>query len=70
MIDKISNSWLYPDWSAPANVLAISTSRKGGVILIPYHTFNVGSHTGDDTERVAEDCARLIAWLKLPGDPV
>jgi YfiH family protein len=58
-----------PDWDAPANVAAISTTRSGGVSGGPYAALNLGDHVGDDPAAVAENRRRLRVALRLPGEP-
>lgn len=70
MTDDAPASWLHPHWSAPLVVRAVATSRAGGVSQTPFDTCNLGSRVGDEPEAVAENRARLNAWLALPGDPV
>jgi hypothetical protein len=54
---------LTPDWTAPANVRALATTRLGGVSERPYDTLNLGIAVGDRPEAVAENRARLSALL-------
>ncbi len=63
-------SQLIPDWPAPAQVRALSTTRIGGVSRGPYGLadgsaggLNLGTHVGDDADAVAENRRRLQAWL-------
>jgi polyphenol oxidase len=70
MTGDIPLSWLWPDWSAPVKVRAVSTSREGGISRPPFDTFNLGSRCGDDSQAVAENRARLKTWLALPNEPV
>jgi len=44
-----------PDWSAPAHVRALTTTRSGGVSLHPYDTLNLALHVGDAPENVLEN---------------
>jgi polyphenol oxidase len=62
--------FIYPDWPAPSNVRAVSTTRAGGVSHGPYASFNLGDHVGDDPVLVKENRTRLRAALSLPADPV
>jgi YfiH family protein len=55
-----------PDWPAPANVLALSTTRLGGHSLPPYAGFNLAHHVGDDPARVAAN--RSLLLQRLPPD--
>lgn len=70
MIPRNPCSWLYPSWPAPTSVRAVCTSREGGVSRAPYDTFNLGSRAGDDAGSVADNRARLKAWLRLSDEPV
>lgn len=64
---------LRPDWPAPANVVALATTRAGGISTAPYVSLNLGDHVGDDPVAVAENRRRLqqacpglqtIGWLQ------
>ena len=59
--------WIVPDWEAPRDVCAISTTRNGGVSLGPRASLNLGRSVGDDTEAVAENRRRLARFL--PAEP-
>lgn len=48
-----------PDWPAPRNVHALSTTRAGGVSPGPYASLNLGEHVGDDPQAVAANRAQL-----------
>lgn len=56
-----------PDWPAPPNVYALSTTRRGGVSAGPYASLNLGEHVGDDPKAVAANRAQLQEGL---GDVV
>ncbi|MGB8052406.1 MAG: peptidoglycan editing factor PgeF, partial [Azonexus sp.] len=56
-----------PDWSIPANVRALQTTRIGGVSGAPWDSFNLGDHVGDAPEAVAAN--RALLRRVLPGDP-
>ncbi len=69
----MTEALLRPDWPAPANVVALATSRVGGVSSGPYASLNLGDHVGDDPAAVAENRRRLqqscpglhsIGWLQ------
>ena len=51
--------WLIPDWSAPANVRAVFTTRRGGASNIPWDSMNLGDHVFDDPEHVQANRAFL-----------
>lgn len=54
-----ATDWLQPEWPAPPNVRAVCTTRSGGVSLAPYDSLNLGSHVGDDADKVAGNRALL-----------
>lgn len=63
--------WIVPDWPAPAQVRALTTTRSGGVSVGPYAAMNLGDHVGDDPDHVARNREILKAetgceplWLK------
>jgi len=60
---------IVPEWPAPPQVRAFTTTRSGGVSLPPYDTLNLAMHVGDDAEAVAENRRRLHAQLQLPSEP-
>jgi YfiH family protein len=66
--------WLIPHWPGlPANVGALSTTRRGGVSPAPYDDgmggggLNLGTHVGDQPHNVAHN--RAILTAQLPGEP-
>lgn len=61
--------WFLPDWPAPANVRAATTTRAPGHSRGPYASFNLGSRCGDDPEHVAANRSRLQEGLALPEPP-
>lgn len=61
---------VYPDWPAPANVRALTTTRVGGFSQGPYTSLNLGDHVGDDPETVARNRAWLREALRLPLEPL
>jgi YfiH family protein len=65
----MSDEWIKPDWPAPANIHAITTTRIGGVSLSPYDTLNLADHVGDNQASVKENRRRLVHELGLPGEP-
>lgn len=46
----------------------VFTTRRGGVSLAPYDSFNLGDHVGDDPKAVATNRTRLAQALGLPGE--
>lgn len=67
---KNSTDWIIPDWPAPANVRAYTTTRHGGVSRPPYAGFNLGDHVGDVVDDVTANRAQLKRRLNLPAAPV
>lgn len=61
---------LQPDWPAPANVHAWSTSRVQGVSEAPYNGLNLALHVGDSAETVQQNRQRLAQVLALPQSPI
>ena len=64
------NHYLKPDWPAPKNIIAYTTTREGGVSNTPYHSFNLAAHVGDNLESVIKNRAILKKDLNLPSDPI
>lgn len=65
---------ILPDWTnAPANVGALSTTRRGGTSRAPYDDgaggggMNLGTHVGDDPQAVREN--RTLLRTLLPTEP-
>lgn len=56
-----------PDWPAPPEIQAFTTTRLGGVSEGALATFNLGIRSSDDAHRVAENRARLNRLL--PASP-
>ena len=67
--DPAVTDWLVPDWPAPASVVAIATTRTGGVSRGPYASMNLGAHVGDDARSVQENRRALREELDLPDEP-
>ena len=59
---------LLPDWPAPNNIAAISTTREGGVSQAPFASLNLGLHVGDQQNDVLTNRQRLATHL--PAAPV
>jgi hypothetical protein len=64
----LGDTFIYPDWPAPANVKALQTTRQGGISAAPYDTFNLGSHVGDAAQAVARNRQLLAPFM--PSEPV
>ncbi|MEJ1376977.1 MAG: peptidoglycan editing factor PgeF [Candidatus Sedimenticola sp. (ex Thyasira tokunagai)] len=61
---------IVPDWPAPTRVRALTTTRRGGCSRAPYESLNLGTHVGDNPERVANNRALLRQQQGLPADPL
>jgi len=59
---------IYPDWPAPDNIKAISTTRQGGFSLPPYDSLNLGDHVGDELHTVNQN-RKLLLQSGLPESP-
>jgi YfiH family protein len=63
----VKYDWIQPDWPAPRNIRALSTTRSGGVSLGPWSSLNLGTHCGDDLSLVEQNRARLSELLPAPA---
>ena len=62
------NLFIQPDWPAPANIKAFTTTRKGGFSQPPFNTFNLATHVNDDLPLVLKN--RQLLRRHLPREPV
>ena len=60
-------NWIAPDWPAPGNVRALSTTRDGGISEGVFAGLNLGAHVGDAPARVEANRARLQQVAGIPG---
>lgn len=67
-MSKTELELIRPDWPAPANVKALSTTRHGGTSTGPYAALNLGNHVGDDPQSVAAN--RTLLGQHLPMEPL
>lgn len=67
--DRPLADWLVPDWPAPDAVLAVATTRAGGVSTGPYASMNLGAHVGDDAGAVRDNRRVLRRELGLAAEP-
>ncbi len=61
--------FIEPNWPAPANIKALSTTRQGGVSLPPYQGLNVADHVGDAGNAVLRNREWLRETVDLPAEP-
>ena len=59
--------WIEPDWPAPANVRALSTTRDGGVSEGVFAGLNLGAHVGDELARVEANRGHLQRIAAIPA---
>lgn len=55
--------WQTPDWPAPASIVALVTTRRGGCSQPPYDSLNLGTHVGDTAASVARNRRLLRSAL-------
>ncbi|WP_428771176.1 peptidoglycan editing factor PgeF [Vibrio sp.] len=61
---------IVPNWPAPKNIKAFASTRVGGVSEAPYQGLNLGSHVGDDLDRVVKNRHLLQQQAAMPSHPV
>lgn len=61
---------LTPDWPAPKNVFAATTTRLGGISQGLFRGLNLGLHVGDDPQSVLANRAQLKRELQLSSEPI
>lgn len=62
--------WITPDWPAPINIKALTTTRTDGTSTAPYTSLNLALHVEDDPAAVMANRKLLIDKLNLPADPI
>ena len=62
--------YIIPNWPAPSNVRAYSTTRTNGHSQAPYDSFNLADHVGDDDDRVFANRSLLKKELMLSNEPL
>ncbi len=62
------SNFIIPNWPAPPNVIALQTTRTGGLSQSPYDSLNFGDHVGDDNIMVVRNRQLLNAYV--PSEPV
>jgi YfiH family protein len=62
-------SYIKPNWPAPANVHAFTTTRVSGLSLAPFGSNNLGLHVGDESHHVLANRRQLEQELQLPSSP-
>ncbi len=59
-----------PEWPAPNNIHAYTTTREDGYSQPPYASLNLGKSVNDDASFVSKNRELLINYLGLPSEPV
>ncbi|MFT5794686.1 MAG: YfiH family protein [Candidatus Azotimanducaceae bacterium] len=62
-------SWHEPDWTPPANVHGLVTTRVGGMSAGVYGAFNLALHVGDQPAHVTRNRQLLQHQASLPATP-
>ena len=60
---SLKDSFIKPDWPAPAHVCAVVTTRFGGCSEAPYDSLNLAFHVGDEPSKVVENRRKLLSAL-------
>ncbi len=60
---------LKPDWPAPSQVSALSTTRDRGYSSAPFNQFNLATHVNDQLDSVKKNRQLLIEQANLPEPP-
>ena len=61
---------IQPDWNAPGNIVACTTTRQGGYSQGKWASLNLANHVGDDPVMVSKNRTLLSESLQLPSEPV
>jgi polyphenol oxidase len=59
---------IHPEWPAPDNVHAYSTTRIGGESVAPFESLNLGLHVGDSKSAVLKNRQNISSTLELPDN--
>ncbi len=62
--------FIRPDWPAPDNIKAVTTTRAGGFSKSPYDSLNIGEHVGDKSGKVEKNRKLISEQLQLPAKPL
>ena len=63
-------TFLSLDWPLPRGVRAAISTRQGGSSRVPWNSFNLADHVGDDSAAVAANRQLLRQCLDLPREPL
>lgn len=59
-----------PNWPAPKNIRAFSSTRLAGVSQGVYQGLNLGMHVADDEQAVLENRQLIMQALNMPSAPI
>ncbi len=59
-----------PNWNAPENIKAFSSTRIGGISKGVYRGLNLGMHVEDDLVLVMQNRSLLTKFSEMPSEPV
>lgn len=62
-----NQSFICPQWPAPNNVKAFSSTRQGGQSLAPFTSLNLGAHVGDEWEHVKQNRLNFAKQIGMPN---
>lgn len=68
-IQKNRSHLILPNWPAPSNIKAYTSSRLNGASAYPFDGFNLSFNTSDNPDAVAANRQQLIDDLALPSQP-
>ncbi len=63
------HDWIIPQWPAPPQVRACTTTRIGGFSNGVFASMNLGDRTEDNMVAIAKNRNQLNKILQLPGEP-
>ena len=66
-LHPVMRDWIVPEWTAPACVCALSSTRAGGFSSGPWRSFNLGVRSGDDPAAVRQN--RELLRSSVPAEP-
>ncbi|MGB2079535.1 MAG: peptidoglycan editing factor PgeF [Vibrio sp.] len=70
LIEQIRANSVTPNWPAPANIKAFSTTRHGGLSNGVYQGLNLGMHVDDDAQTVVKNRQLIEQALAMPSSPI
>lgn len=65
-----NRTYLTPDWPAPKNIRAYTSTRQNGFSKAPFDSFNLGTYVNDNLDCVNKNVVALVNDLQLPELPL